>query len=65
MFHNCQHFPQPFCVSMYHKAFNIPNPNKFDYFMSPEQRSDFQLPLLFTQIKLNDRHGSVISNIFM
>lgn len=55
--HNC-YPPQPYCTRLFNSMTQKPNPNRFDYFMTLEEKSSYQLPSVFTQIGCFNRNGS-------
>lgn len=43
---------------MHNKLFSLPNRNKFDYYMTPDKRNSYNLPLIFTKVGVTIRSNS-------
>lgn len=53
--------PITFCSKIQNLLLSQSNPNKFDFYMTPEKRQMYELPFLFTHISYIDRKGSALS----
>lgn len=54
--------PLSFCDMIKVNCLHQQNPNKFDFWMSPESRMGYVMPFLFTRISIIERNNNIFTS---